>query len=81
MLSPQYAGWGAKIGFFFGPLGAICTIIVWFFVPETKGRTYAELDELYERRIPAWRFAKTKTSVQETADRAKENVELTELRA
>jgi SP family general alpha glucoside:H+ symporter-like MFS transporter len=34
-------------------------------VPETMGRTYAELDELYERRIPAWRFSKEITSSQE----------------
>ena len=67
MLSPQYAGWGAKIGFFFGPLAAIFTVLVWFTVPETKGRTYAELDELFERRVPAWRFHKEKTSAQEAS--------------
>jgi hypothetical protein len=65
MLSPQYAGWGAKIGCFFGPLAALFTVLVWFTVPETMGRTYAELDELYERRIPAWRFSKETTSSQE----------------
>lgn len=36
-------------------------ILVWFLVPETKGRTYTELDELFERRIPAWKFHKTET--------------------
>lgn len=65
MLSDQYAGWGAKIGFFFGPLAVLFTILVWFTVPETKGRTYGELDELFERRVPAWKFKSTKTSVQE----------------
>jgi hypothetical protein len=67
MLSPQYAGWGAKIGFFFGPLAALFTLLVWFTVPETMGRSYGELDELYERRVPAWRFSKEKTMAQENA--------------
>lgn len=40
-------------------------ILIWTLVPETKGRTFAELDELFDRKIPAWKFAKTKTSVQE----------------
>lgn len=68
MLSPQYAGWGAKIGFFFGPLAFFFTILVWFTVPETKGRNYQELDELYERRLPAWRFASALTTYQAQAD-------------
>ncbi|KAL1413457.1 hypothetical protein Q8F55_001224 [Vanrija albida] len=67
MLSDQYAGWGAKTGFFFGPLAFLFTILVWFTVPETKGRSYAELDELYEKRIPAWRFKETKTASEEAA--------------
>jgi hypothetical protein len=73
MLSPQYAGWGAKIGFFFGPLAALFTVLVWFTVPETMGRTYAELDELYERRIPAWRFSKEITSSQEAIQSAQDD--------
>jgi hypothetical protein len=65
MLSNQYAGWGQKTGLFFGGITAVYLIpcILWY--PETKGRTYAELDELFERRVPAWKFASTKTSHQE----------------
>jgi len=29
---------------------------------KTYGRTYWELDELYERKIPAWKFKDTPTS-------------------
>jgi len=74
MISPQYAGWGAKIGtcpfvkplfsrpsthmvgFFFAGLAILFTILVWFTVPETKGLTYGEIDDRFERRLPAWRF-------------------------
>ncbi|KAF5006850.1 hypothetical protein FDECE_6797 [Fusarium decemcellulare] len=64
MLSNQYAGWGQKIGLFFGGITLVYLIPCVMLFPETKGRTYHELDELFERRVPAWRFASTKTSHQ-----------------
>jgi hypothetical protein len=36
---------------------------------QTYGRTYWELDELYERRIPAWRFKETATSVDKSGSK------------
>ncbi|KAM5368279.1 hypothetical protein ACJZ2D_009645 [Fusarium nematophilum] len=54
--------------FFWAGTGTLVYILVWFLVPETKGRTFAELDELFERKIPAWRFANTKTAVQDDTD-------------
>lgn len=68
MLSNQYAGWGAQTGYFFGILAALMTVLVYFVIPETKGRTYAELDELFERRIPARKFKQTHTEVQDATD-------------
>ena len=35
---------------------------MFFFVPETKGRTYQELDELFEKKTPTRKFAQTKTA-------------------
>lgn len=64
MLSNQYAGWQQKIGLFFGGVTFVYLIPCILLYPETKGRTYQELDELFERRIPAWKFAKTKTAHQ-----------------
>jgi len=43
-------------------------LTIYFVFPEAKGRTFAELDELFERRIPAWRFSTTKTAVNDAAD-------------
>ncbi|PNH46429.1 hypothetical protein VD0004_g1647 [Verticillium dahliae] len=68
MLSNQNAGWGQKIGLFFGGISVIYIIPVFFMFPETKGRTYQELDELFERRVKAWNFAKTETSHQRSVD-------------
>jgi hypothetical protein len=36
---------------------------VYFTIPETKGRSYIELDELFERRISARQFEATETEV------------------
>lgn len=36
-------------------------------------RTYGEIDELFERRVVAWRFKETVTSVQEQATLARAN--------
>lgn len=33
-----------------------CTIIVYFWLPETRGRSPAELDILFNERIPARKF-------------------------
>ncbi|KAF5559111.1 general substrate transporter [Fusarium phyllophilum] len=65
MLSNQNAGWGQKIGLFFGGIILVYLIPCILMFPETKGRTYHELDELFERRVPAWKFASTRTSHQE----------------
>lgn len=47
---------GGKCGFIFAGLSLIGGVIVWFEVPETKNRTYAELDEMYEQNLPTRKF-------------------------
>ncbi|KAK5171471.1 uncharacterized protein LTR77_004616 [Saxophila tyrrhenica] len=52
----------ANIGWVFGGFATMATIYTYFCVPETKGRSLEEVDELFERRIPARKFASTRTS-------------------
>lgn len=40
---------------FAGAMGT-CFIVAFFFYPEVKGRTPAELDEMFEARLPARAF-------------------------
>jgi hypothetical protein len=47
--------------FFWVGTGTLVYILVAWLVPETKGRSYTDLDELFERKIPAWKFAQAKT--------------------
>lgn len=65
MLSPQAAGWGTHIGFFYGGTAALYLIPCYFLLPETKGRTYAEIDELFARGISPRKFGTTVTSYEQ----------------
>ncbi|DAA79096.1 TPA_exp: putative MFS alpha-glucoside transporter [Trichophyton benhamiae CBS 112371] len=56
MINPDAANWRGKLGFFFGGLATICFIWTFFRVPETKGRTYEELDIMFERGVSTRKF-------------------------
>jgi SP family general alpha glucoside:H+ symporter-like MFS transporter len=58
-MSPTQANWGAKTAFLFAGLSILVLISASFYLPESKGRTFEELDILFERRISARRFAST----------------------
>ncbi|KAL9931277.1 hypothetical protein V8E36_009884 [Tilletia maclaganii] len=53
------AALGAKTYLVFGACTVATLIWCYFDLPETKGRSYAEIDELYERGIPKRHWAKT----------------------
>ena len=55
----QLTYWGCKLGYFFGGFCVLFFLIAAFFIPDHTGRSLAQLDELYARRIPARKFAKT----------------------
>ncbi|KAF1954002.1 maltose permease MAL61 [Byssothecium circinans] len=59
MLNPTAWGWGAKSSFFWAGTCFCCVVWTYFRLPEPKGRTYGELDILFERRISARKFADT----------------------
>lgn len=59
MLNPTAWNWGAKAGFFWAGSCALCFIWTFFRLPEPKGRTYAELDMLFDGKVPARQFEST----------------------
>lgn len=63
MLNPGDWNWGLYAGFFWAGFCFLCIIYTWFRIPEPTGRTFAELDLLFERKISARNFAKTKVDV------------------
>jgi len=58
-LSSSAWNWGARAAFFWAGTCLLSCIWVYFRLPEPKDRTYAELDMLFEHRVPARKFAKT----------------------
>lgn len=52
MVNPDEANLRGKVGFVFGGLAVIGLIWSWFFVPELKGRTYDEIDRMFQAKVP-----------------------------
>ena len=63
MLNPTAWNWGAKTGFWWAGWCLLCLAWTYFRLPEPKGRTYGELDALFERRVSARRFHKTEADL------------------
>ncbi|KAJ5176023.1 Maltose permease MAL61 [Penicillium canariense] len=63
MLNPGEWDWGNYAGFFWGGICFLCIIYAYFRVPEPSGRSFAELDMLFERGVSARKFATTEVDV------------------
>ncbi|KAE8151303.1 general substrate transporter [Aspergillus avenaceus] len=63
MLNPGAWNWGNYAGFFWGGICFLCVIYSYFRVPEPRGRSFAELDVLFERGVSARKFATTQVDV------------------
>ncbi|KAL4914920.1 general substrate transporter [Aspergillus aurantiobrunneus] len=70
LFNPDKANLGAKV--MFGGLSIISLVYLWFYQPETVGRTYAELDEMFYKRVPAWQFKGYRTDSQALRQAVKE---------
>lgn len=63
MLNPSSWNWGNFAGFFWGGLCFLSIVYTYFRVPEPQGRSFAELDLLFERGVSARKFASTRVDV------------------
>lgn len=63
MLNPTAWNWKAKTGLFWAGFAIVSAIWAWFDLPETKGRTFAELDLLFANGVPARKFKTTDANV------------------
>ncbi|KAK4143503.1 general substrate transporter [Dichotomopilus funicola] len=50
------ANWGGKAGFLFGGISLVCLGWCYFRLPESRGRTFEELDILFQKKVPARQF-------------------------
>ncbi|OJJ55914.1 hypothetical protein ASPSYDRAFT_157598 [Aspergillus sydowii CBS 593.65] len=62
LTSADAANLGAKTYLVFAGCMACVLVFVYFYMPETKGRTFAEVDEMYDAKIPMWKWRGYQTS-------------------
>ena len=58
LINPDQVNARGKIGFFFGGLAGLSLIWAYFRIPETKGRTYEELDIMFAKNVRTKDFKK-----------------------
>ncbi|KAJ6587619.1 MFS transporter [Mycena vulgaris] len=63
MLNPSAWDWGNYAGFFWGGICFLCVVYTYFRLPEPQGRSFAELDLLFEKGVSARKFASTRVDV------------------
>lgn len=68
MYNTDQLNWGGKIGFFFVGLGTIAFVGGWFAIPETRGRSFAEIDYLFDSGVKHRLFHKTDISLARESD-------------
>ncbi|EMC94423.1 hypothetical protein BAUCODRAFT_35650 [Baudoinia panamericana UAMH 10762] len=56
MQNPGYGDLGGKVGFVYGSFSVVAAVWVALFLPEMKGRSLEELDELFAKKVPTFRF-------------------------
>lgn len=64
LFNPDKLNLGGRLGFIFGGLAVICLVYLWLYQPETAGRTYEELDEMFAKKVPASKFKTHRTDAQ-----------------
>ncbi|KAI0469906.1 general substrate transporter [Xylariaceae sp. FL0804] len=62
-INPEHLNWGAKYGYIWAGSNFICLVFFYLCVPETKGRTLEEIDELFMNRVPVRKFKSFQTTI------------------
>lgn len=62
LLNAPYAALGAKVGFIYGAINVLMVVAAYFFIPEMKGRSLEEVDELFATGVPLRGFGKATTT-------------------
>lgn len=61
LINAKYANLGGKVGFIYGAINFIMVVLVFFFIPELKGRTLEEVDQLFASGAPLRSFKNIST--------------------
>lgn len=72
LFNPDRANLGGKLGFVFGGLCFPTIAFIWWYQPETRLRSYEELDEMFMAKVPARHFEGYVTESQRRGEVARE---------
>lgn len=61
LINAQYANLGGKVGYIYGAINIIMVVLVLLFIPELKGRTLEEVDQLFASDVPLRKFKDCRT--------------------
>ncbi|CAK7237081.1 hypothetical protein SBRCBS47491_009855 [Sporothrix bragantina] len=77
LMNEPYAALGGKIGYIYGAINMVMVVVAYFMIPELKGRSLEEVDQLFQSGAPLRKFGAVKTEAAEQlyADQARINVE------
>ncbi|GAP91493.1 putative general substrate transporter [Rosellinia necatrix] len=66
-INPENLNWGAKYGYIWAGSNFACFVFFYLFLPETKGRTLEEIDELFNNRVSVRGFKTYRTAILDEA--------------
>ncbi|KAI0842797.1 general substrate transporter [Hypoxylon sp. FL0890] len=72
-INPEDLNWGAKYAYIWAASNLCCFVFFYLCVPETKGRTLEEIDELFANRVSVRNFSSFKTTIVAEALKAVES--------
>jgi hypothetical protein len=64
LFNPNAANLQAKVSFLFGGTSILSCVYLFFYHPETKGRSFEEIDELFLKEVSARKFGSYVTEAQ-----------------
>lgn len=74
LINTDQANLGGKVCFIFFGLSLPVCVWLWFYLPELKGRNYAEIQEMFNRNVPSRKFRDYKLDLDELTMEEKEQV-------
>lgn len=69
-INPSALNWGPQYGYIWFPSSLLAAAFIFFCLPEVKGRTLEEIDEMFEARVPARKFRGYKCQIKEQANKS-----------
>ncbi|KAJ5464666.1 uncharacterized protein N7458_000352 [Penicillium daleae] len=61
LINAQYANLGGKVAFIYGGINIIMVVVAFLYIPELKGRTLEEVDQLFASGVPLRKFKGIRT--------------------